>query len=169
MLTGIRFPLDFTQVGLPAAWRLGPVTVWQGVPAWEWEGRSPDLPIGTASAPAGEEAEGWGIDHVVVTTPDLDVTVAALISAGAALRRRALVRGRPAAFLLTSTLVEVVEIEGRPERLWGLALETSLPLADVVVRWRESGWDAGDPHDAVQPGREIFSVRGTTLAVMTKR
>ena len=169
MLLGVRFPLDFREVGLPAAIDCHGVTIWCGPTALAWSGPAPSLEIESAVPPAAVVAEGWSIDHVVVTTPDLEGTVTALQERDADLRRRGEVRRRPAAFLFSSSLLEVVEVPGRPVRLWGLALATSEDLTDVVDRWRDSGWAAGDPRDAIQAGRRIFTVAGTTLAVMSAR
>jgi len=169
MLIGFRFPLDLTEVGLPPIARFGSVAVWRGLSGWQWEGTAPDLPIEVVVAPPSVEAEGWGVDHVVVTTPDLDATVGALQSAGAEFRRAGEARGRRASFLVAGPLIEVVEVDRARTLLWGLALETDEPLEAVATAWTAAGWNLSDPHDAVQPGRRIMSVLGTPLAVMTRR
>jgi hypothetical protein len=172
MLTGIRFPLDLAAVGFPPVAGFDGLVVWHGPAAWVWEGDAPSLPIEAVAAPPADRVEavdGWGVDHIVVTTPELDTTVTALGLAGADLRRFGEARGRRAAFLLAGVLIEVVEVDtGRPF-LWGLALETDEPLSEVADRWRIRGWDVSDPHDAVQPGRRIMVVRNTPLAVMSRR
>lgn len=170
MIRLLRFPFRLAQVGFPPVARLGDVVVHAGVAGWSWDGPPPDLPIPeVGAADEAADVESWSVDHVVVVTPELEDTVRALAKAGADERRRATVRGRPAAFLLAGVLLEVVESNVRRPMLWGLALETTEDLDAVVERWRDAGWDVTDPHDAIQPGRAIFSVRGTGLAVMTAR
>ncbi len=169
MLLGIRFPVDLTEVGLPAVCRFGGVSVWHGPVAWQWDGGDPQLPIELVDSPESVDVTEWGVDHVVVTTPDLDATVSALQDGGADFRRMGLARGRRAAFLLFGPVVEVVEVEHGPTMLWGLALETDQHLDVVAGNWTSSGWKVSGPHDAVQSGRRILSVIGTNLAVMTRR
>lgn len=172
MLIGIRFPLDLTSVGFPPTASIGSVVVWHGPAAWVWEGTPPAVPIEAVAPPPTEDVaavDGWGVDHVVVTTPELDVTVTALRLAGADLRRFGEARGRRAAFLLAGVLIEVVQVDSGRPFLWGLALETDEPLPEVADRWRARGWDVTDPHEAVQPGRQIMSVRHAPLAVMSRR
>lgn len=153
---------------LPAV--LGPLTVAAGPPAWAWTGGAPDLPIDPFDPPAAEPVPDWGVDHVVVTSDDLDATVGRLAAGGADPRRTGTTaRGTTAAFVLAGTLIEVIAVERGPTRLVGIAYETDHDLEDVVARWRAAGIDAGDPHPAVQPGRAICSVRGAAVAVMTRR
>jgi len=116
------------------------------------------------------------IDHVVAFSPDLDRTVAALQAAGLDLRR---VREEPTAagaprqafFRLGREILEVVQIPGRvlaergsadgPARLWGLAL-----LVDDVDAAAATIAGAGEPRDAVQPGRRIVTLgREAELAI----
>ncbi|MEX1287431.1 MAG: hypothetical protein AB1Z57_05795 [Acidimicrobiia bacterium] len=169
MLSAVRIPGPPPPgVGLPA--RLGPVVVAAGEPAWAWGGAAPDLPIDTFDVPAADPAADWGVDHVVVTSADVEETSDALVAVGADLRRHGhTARGGRAAFLLAGVLVEVVEVGGGPARLAGIAYETRRPLDEVVAAWRAVGVDAGDPHPAVQSGRSICSVRGAAIAVMTPR
>jgi hypothetical protein len=53
--------------------------------------------------------------------------------------------------------------------LYGVALVTTEPLETVILNWRSRGLDVTDPTPAIQPGRRIFTVRGTAagLAVMS--
>jgi catechol 2,3-dioxygenase-like lactoylglutathione lyase family enzyme len=116
------------------------------------------------------------IDHVVAFSPDLDRTVGVLQEAGLDLRR---IREEPtpagaprqAFFRLGREILEVVQVpETRlaenggadaPARLWGLAL-----LADDVDAAAAAIEGAGEPRDAVQPGRRIVTLgRGAGLAV----
>ncbi len=133
-----------------------------------------DAPV---RAPALPHPNGVvAIDHVVAFSPDLDRTVAVLQAAGLDLRR---IREEPtpagaprqAFFRLGREILEVVQVPGRalaesggpdgPARLWGLAL-----LADDVDAAAAAIDGAGEPRDAVQPGRRIVTLgRGAGLAV----
>ncbi len=104
------------------------------------------------------------IDHVVVTTPDLPRTLAALEGVGMEVRRvrEAGSAERPLhqAFLWAGDVL--LEVAGPPERegdgparLWGVvivvpSLEPLLSMGRPCV---------GDARDAVQPGRRIATVR----------
>ena len=100
-----------------------------------------------------------GLDHVVVMTPGLDATVAALEAAGLGLRRRASPRGTPMAFLRAGpVVVEVVAAPGSPAAmLWGLSLRVD-DVDAAVVAVGKAGGQASDPRPAVQGGR-IATVR----------
>jgi hypothetical protein len=123
-------------------------------------------PIAAPAHPNGVLA----LDHIVAMSPALDRTVAALQSAGLRLRR---IRELPtpagaprqAFFRLDEEILEVVQEpegaavrdagEDRPARLWGLAFVVE-DLESVVERL---GADAGAVHPAVQPGRQIATLR----------
>lgn len=110
-----------------------------------------------------------GVDHVVVITPALERTVAALEAAGLDLRR---IREEPtpagaprqAFFRLGATILEVVQeppeaIEkaggDHPAFFWGLAL--AAPEIDRTVA--ALGELVGEVRPAVQPGRRIATLR----------
>lgn len=123
-----------------------------------------------------------GLDHVVAISSDLDRTVAALTAAGLDLRR---VREEPtpagaprqAFFRLGATILEVVQEPpeataraggDRPAFFWGLAFVA--PALDRTVAFL--GDRAGEPRDAVQPGRRIATLRRSAglcvpIALMT--
>ena len=122
------------------------------------------------------------VDHVVMLSPDLDRTVAELESQGFDLRRRR--EGetpggstRQAFFRAGEPILEVVQApEGTsvardldgPARLWGLAFLVD----DMDQTAREVGDLLGWPRDAVQPGRQIATLRpeaglGPAIAFMT--
>jgi catechol 2,3-dioxygenase-like lactoylglutathione lyase family enzyme len=110
------------------------------------------------------------LDHVVVITPVLDRTIAALQAAGLDLRR---VREEPtpagaprqAFFRLGAEILEVVQEpeEGtergggtdRPAFFWGLAFR----VADIDATVAQLGEHASAVRPAVQPGRRIASLR----------
>jgi hypothetical protein len=107
------------------------------------------------------------LDHVVAFSPALDRTVAALRGAGLDLRR---IREEPtpagaprqAFFRLGASILEVVQqppemIEdiGGPAFFWGLAFVAP----DLEATVAALGDAAGDPRDAVQPGRRIATLR----------
>jgi hypothetical protein len=105
-----------------------------------------------------------GLDHVVVTTNDLERTCAAVEAAtGAPLRRvREVGEIRQGFHRLGSggLIVEVVERAGLPEApasFWGLVINVEdLDVAAAVI-----GPDGiGEVKPAVQPGRQIATVRG---------
>jgi hypothetical protein len=123
------------------------------------------------------------IDHVVAFSPQLERTVHALQAAGLDLRR---IREEPtpagaprqAFFRLGAEILEVIQLPperlelagGRdaPARLWGLALTT----ADIDATAAALAPHAGEPHDAVQEGRRIATLRRSAglavpVAVMT--
>lgn len=126
---------------------------------------------GAVPEPAGEHPNGvCAIDHVVVFSPSLDRTIAALQAAGLDLRR---VREEPtpagaprqAFFRLGEVILEVVqepenvmrEAGGadRPALFWGLALL----CADIDRTAAAFEPHVGAIRDAVQPGRRIATVR----------
>jgi hypothetical protein len=132
---------------------------------------APDHPNGIAS-----------LDHVVAISSDLDRAVAALEVAGLDLRR---IREEPtpagaprqAFFRLGSTILEVVQEPpeateraggDRPAFFWGLAFVA--PDLERTVAFL--GDSAGEIRPAVQPGRQIATLRRSTglsvpVALMT--
>ncbi len=160
----------WTALGFGDPVRVGPATVTcdgrgGGVRGWTLVGDGPDTVDGIPTRWVGSPGEDRGdLDHVVVLTGALDRTVAALVAIGGDERRRA----APMAFVrLGRVIIEVVEREQVPTRIWGLVAVVddlaSLP-ADLI----------GTPKDAVQPGRRIVTARPqpgleTALAFMTPR
>ncbi|HEX6419199.1 MAG TPA: VOC family protein [Acidimicrobiales bacterium] len=119
----------------------------------------PDEATGDAAAahPNGVTA----IDHVVLVTPDLDRTTAALADLGLEPRRtREAGRGRLQRFFrLREVILEVVgpasPAGDGPAALWGLAFT----VADIDATAAHLGDRVGDPRPAVQPGRRIATLR----------
>jgi hypothetical protein len=125
--------------------------------------RAERWPAGAAAAPGSHPNGAFAVDHVVALTGSLARTVAALQAAGLDLRRSA---GTMAFLRLGPFILEVVERGGDPPRLWGLV--AVVPTLDGL------GPLAGEPRDAVQPGRRIATVPaeaglGLALALMTPR
>jgi Glyoxalase-like domain len=122
------------------------------------------------------------IDHVVVLTPDIDRTTAALRDAGFDLRRER--EGptpggstRQSFFRMGDAILEIVQApEGTriagdrngPARHWGISF-----LVEDLERTAASLGDLlGEPRAAVQPGRRIATLRkeaglGPAIAFMT--
>lgn len=168
-IVGLQVPIAWDEVGMPAVPDFSGVVVTRGRPAWAWSGAAPDLPIGLSRVVEGQVVPNWSVDHIVLTTPSLDHTVARLVEAGADFRKQIEVKCRPTAFLTAGVLVEVIETSPVDVHFYGVALETSDPLEEVAAKWKAAGWDVGEPHDAIQPGRRIFSVASKHLAVMSPR
>jgi hypothetical protein len=117
-----------------------------------------------APIPCGPEAHALaaiGVDHVVVATPDLERTCAAIsTSTGAELRRVREVGPMRQGFHRSGELViEVVtypDVPAGPATFWGLVL-TVADLDGTAERLGPS--ILGPVKDAVQPGRRISTVR----------
>jgi catechol 2,3-dioxygenase-like lactoylglutathione lyase family enzyme len=163
----------------------------RGIVGWSVRGASAleldGLPTTASEHPppaaAPEHPNGvTAVDHVVAFTPDLDRTTASLRAAGLDLRR---VRDEPtpggaprqAFFRMGEVILEVVQApEGTriaedpsgPARLWGISF-----LVDDLGRTASTLGDLlGAPRAAVQPGREIATLRkeaglGPAVAFMT--
>lgn len=140
----------------------------RGLPS-DWSGDDLDgVPttrsMAVAPAPA-EHANGvTTIDHVVLMSPHLDRTVAALAAAGVTPRRErdAELGGRPIRqifFRFGELIVEVVGSPGAtgegPSTLWGL----TYVVADLDATASLFGDRATPVKDAVQPGRRITTLR----------
>ncbi|MBA3303449.1 MAG: VOC family protein [Acidimicrobiia bacterium] len=188
----------------PAAWRgvgfavdddgccrLGDVTValgadGRGIRGWALDGADAAVDgLRTVEAPVtGESASVHAngtvtIDHVVVTTPDLDRTVDALVAAGLEPRRtRDAGEVTQVFFRVGGPILEVVgPTEPKPAeattvaasaRFYGLALT----VADLDATAEHLGERLGRVKDAVQPGRRIATLRreaglSTRIAVMS--
>ncbi len=104
------------------------------------------------------------IDHLVVLTPDLERTTAALEAAGIERRRVREVdagegRLRQGFFRLGEVILEVVEhakAPPGPASFWGI----TFAVADLDACAELLGEKLGSIRDAVQPGRRIATIRG---------
>jgi hypothetical protein len=146
-----------------------------GLRGWSLRGLSPGteiagIPLGEAPDPPEEPGpvhpnRVQGIDHVVVLSPNLDRTLGALESVGLRVRGLREAGDSPPlrqAFLVAGpALLEVVgDVEDpagpdAPARLWGV----TFVAGDLEALAGRLGESLGAPHDAVQPGRRIASVR----------
>ncbi len=105
-----------------------------------------------------------GLDHVVVTTPDLERTSEAIAAAtGCELKRIREVGSMRQGFHrigpggLIVELVERPDIPDGPASFWGLVVN----VADIDAACERIGEGrVSPPKDAVQPGRRIATVRG---------
>lgn len=166
---GFRVERDECRVG-GALIRLAGETAGRGLVEWSLRAVASDdldgLPTRRSEAPPAAPAAihpngVTGLDHVVVFSPALDRTVAALEAAGLSLRR---IRDEPtpagaprqAFFRLREVVLEVIQQPepidtGRPARLWGLAFA----VEDLEALSRRLGHPVGPVRDAVQAGRRI--------------
>jgi hypothetical protein len=168
-LTTIQVPIDWTSFGFPAQFQTRNTCLLEGDPAWAWDTDPPELGIPETDTVAGESADGWDLDHVVLLVPDLDHTAASLQATLGAPRLRTSVQDRPTAFYRVGPLLEVIESPVRAPALFGVALVTEESLEETAIAWRQRGHQVTDPHPAIQPGREIITVKGTRagFAVMS--
>ncbi len=168
-LTTIQLPIPWASFGFPDALQLGTTCLIDGSPGWHWDPTSPELDIPRVARARGQSVPNWGLDHVVVLVPALDEATRLLHPLLGGPRLRLAVQGRPTAFYRAGPLLEVIESPVRSPALYGVALSTSESLETVALNWRSRGLDVGDPIPAQQPGRRIFTVRGTSagLAVMS--
>jgi hypothetical protein len=126
-----------------------------------FDGLETTLVDGGPAEPAPHPNGASRIDHVVVNTPDLGRTLAALQDAGLDLRRvrehsETLHQGF---FRLGEVILEVVGPPQRsgdePARFWGLV--AVVPDVDALVAEADPGL-FGEPRAAVQEGRRIVTV-----------
>ena len=176
-----------TRLAISADGELGGLTGWELIAGDAAVAQSDDVDgIQTRWAPVAEAPgtppahpnSAVRLDHVVVQTPDIDRTFAALQQAGMTLRRERNAGStrqplRQGFFRHGEAIVEVVgpaEVAGDgPASLWGIVVV----IKDMDTAVAEMGDALGSPRDAVQPGRRIATVRaeavaGLPLAVMTE-
>lgn len=134
------------------------------------------MPFGAAdhhAAPDPPRIHANGVvafDHLVAMSPDMDRTTAALTAAGLEHRRtRTFEVGgrtrRQAFFWMGDVILELVGDDAAhddgPARLWGLAFT----CGDLQAAARRLGDGIGEVTPAVQPGREIATVRTKALDI----
>jgi hypothetical protein len=105
------------------------------------------------------------IDHVVLMTPDLARTTAALQAVGLDVRReRDAGAFTQVFFRLGEVILEVVgakEPAPGPAHLWGITFSVD----DIDVTAEYLGDRIGRVKDAVQPGRRITTLRGESIGI----
>ncbi|MCP3993736.1 MAG: hypothetical protein GY722_01545 [bacterium] len=161
-LTTIQIPLQWETYGLPARFQTSTTCLVSGDPGWAWDNSAPDLDISLVDNQTGDHADGWDLDHVVLLVPDLAAAIESVLPSLGRPRLRAEVEGRPTCFYRVGPLLEVIESPVRAASLFGIALVTDHSLEETALGWRESGVTVTEPQPAIQPGREIFSVKGTS-------
>lgn len=151
--------------------RLVPTTSGEGLVAWGLDDSDPPASVDglvtvaaippPAAATVDHPLGAIGIDHVVVATPDLERTSAAITAAtGAPLRRiREVGAMRQGFHRAGEVVVEVVtlpDLPPGPAAFWGLVVT----VADLDAAADLLGPERIGPiKDAVQPGRRIATVR----------
>lgn len=163
--------------------RIAPTEGRKGVHAWGIEGAATDGDIDgldttavTGDAPpVGEHANGaMLIDHLVMATPDLDRTIAALEAAGFEVRRTrdTDTYGAPMRQVFFRAGEVILELIGPQEKqgdgrsgFFGIAVN----VKDLDGLKADLGDLIGTPKDAVQPGRRITTLhmkeQGLTTAI----
>jgi hypothetical protein len=193
--------VELTVADEPDAWRaagfevdangqcvIGRVRVWlrptpdrKGVIGWALDDvpEIDDIDGLPTTVPAQDPPDAWThpngstlIDHVVVATPDIARTRAALEGAGFEARRVRDTDSYGSAmqqvfFRAGEVIVELVgppEPNGdRPAGFYGLAVN----VHDLDATKSALGDDLGEPKDAVQEGRRIATLRGRNLGITT--
>jgi catechol 2,3-dioxygenase-like lactoylglutathione lyase family enzyme len=170
-VAGDRVSIGSTAVVLDGAG--GGLRGWslRDVPPGDLDGLPTTVAGAGETEPAAHPNGAQRVDHVVVTTPDLKRTLAALQGAGMELRR---VREHSDTlhqgfFRLGEVILEVVgpphPSGEEPARFWGLV--AVVPDVDALVADAEPGL-FGTPRAAVQDGRRIVTVSraaGLTVAL----
>ncbi|MGE2729741.1 glyoxalase [Mycolicibacterium vaccae] len=134
-----------------------------GIPTEVWA-------ISSGRAPGTHPNGVTAIDHVVLMSPNLGRTVAALATVGVEPRRQrdAELGGRPVRqifFRMGEVILEVVgtpDADGDgPSTLWGI----TYVVADIEATAAYFGDHAAPVKDAVQPGRRITTIRHRGLGM----
>ncbi|CDO07096.1 glyoxalase [Mycolicibacterium cosmeticum] len=174
-------PGDISRVG-GVRIRLAGRDKGSGILGWSLRGIADDGTLdGIATrrsdaAPADPAAHANGvtaIDHIVVASPDLRRTVAALASIGEQPRRErdGELGGRPIRqifFRFGAVIIEVVGTPGAagdgPSSLWGI----TYVVADIDATAAFFGERATPVKDAVQPGRRITTLDHRALGMSVR-
>lgn len=178
---GFEVDRDVCRVGTVRVRLAGPergrgIVAWSlhGAASTELDGLATELSARPPGVPAPEHPNGaLAVDHVVVATPSLERTGAALERAGMPLRRiREAGTARQGFRRLGEVILELVESTeldaAAPARFWGLVAI----VRDLEALGERLGDRLGEPRDAVQSGRRIATLRrsaglGMPVAFMT--
>ena len=151
----------------------------RGVVAWEYTGLEDDGSLDglltlVRPEPKREQTPHANlvssIDHVVVMSPDVERTVTALRVTGFEPRRRRVLENatpprQQVFFWAGPTILELVgplePTSSEPSSIWGLAVVSE----DIAGSKHVLGDLLSDPKDAVQPGRQIATVRTKQLDI----
>lgn len=133
----------------------------------------PTTPSQAAAVVPGTHPNGVvSIDHIVVSSPDLGRTVAALAAVGAQPRRErdGELGGRPIRQIFFRFGEVIIEVVGTPETvntgpssLWGITYTADLDTAAAFF-----GDRTGPVRPAVQPGRRITTLRHQELGMSVR-
>lgn len=153
-----------------------------GIVGWSLRGIAADAPLdgipttssdAAAPAPAAHPNGATAIDHIVLLSPDLGRTVAALAAIGVQPRRErdGLLAGRPMRQIFFRFGEVIIEAVGPPEAtgegpstLWGL----TYTVADIDATALFFGERTTPVKDAVQPGRRITTVRHQEFGISVR-
>ena len=168
-VTTIQLPSPWETFGFAAQFQTRSTCLVDGSPGWAWDHGAPLLGIPEATNVEGKPRDGWDLDHVVLLVPAIEHALTQMAPTLGPPRLVTEVKGRSTAFFRVGPLLEVVESPVRAPALYGVALVTTEPLETVILNWRSRGLDITDPRPAIQPGRRIFTVKGTAagLAIMS--
>ena len=118
-LTTIQLPIPWETFGLPPELQVGSTCLIDGPPAWAWDGPGPEIGIPFVATRRGDKAEGWGLDHVVVLVPDLELARRQFVAKLGAPRLNTTVNGRPTAFYRVGATARSDPVAGAsPRSLW---------------------------------------------------
>lgn len=179
-------------VGVDAVCRIGSVGIrltgrdyGTGIVGWSLRGVPPGISLDdldgiptrrseAAAAPPAEHANGvTAIDHVVLLSPDLGRTVAALAALDVQPHRErdGELGGRPIRQIFFRFGEVIIEVVGSPETagdgpatLWGI----TYVVADIDATASFFGEHTAPVKDAVQPGRRITTVRHRDLGMSVR-
>ncbi|MGE2734875.1 glyoxalase [Mycolicibacterium vaccae] len=170
---GVRIRLVGGQGGAGiVGWSLGGVAALDEVDEVDGVDGIPTEVSGLDSgrAPAAHPNGVTAIDHVVLMSPNLGRTVAALATVGVEPRRQrdAELGGRPVRQVFFRMGEVILEVVGTPEAvgdgpstLWGI----TYVVADIEATAAYFGDHAAPVKDAVQPGRRITTIRHRDLGM----
>lgn len=145
----------------------------RGLPAGDLDGIPTSRSAAAAPEPAGHPNGATAIDHIVLLSPDLRRTVAALADIGVEPRRERVgeLGGRPIRQVFFRFGEVIIEVVGTPENagdgpstLWGI----TYTVADIDATASFFADLTTPVKDAVQPGRRITTLRHRALGMSVR-